>query len=146
MYISNILKEIIPKNFSLLGFAVSEQTNKQTHSLTDWCIYRVIITLSEVINGIRLDIHRYENKRRTKSKLSYQLARNYFKKALCKVTLLMRSRHHFYQQIQSTFTPMSVSVSQKVSKSPNSVITTHPKRLNCLRKFFLSSCASDKNH
>ena len=43
-----IPRGIIPQNFSLLGFAVSEelgnkQTNTQTHSLTDWRFYRVIL-------------------------------------------------------------------------------------------------------
>ena len=43
-----ILREIIPQNFSLLGFADLEklgnkQTNRQTHSLTDKCFYRVMI-------------------------------------------------------------------------------------------------------
>ena len=38
---------IIPHNFRSLGFAVSEElgnklTNKQTHSLTSYCFYRVI--------------------------------------------------------------------------------------------------------
>ena len=42
-----ILREIIPQNFSSLGFAVSEelgnkQKNSLTHSLTDWRFYRVI--------------------------------------------------------------------------------------------------------
>ena len=43
-----IPRGIIPQNFSSLGFAVSEelgnkQTNTQTHSLTDWRFYRVIL-------------------------------------------------------------------------------------------------------
>ena len=42
-----IPREIIPHNFSLLGFAVSEelgnkQTDRQTDSLTDWCFYKVM--------------------------------------------------------------------------------------------------------
>ena len=42
-----IPREIIPQNFSLLGFTVSEelgniQTDKLTHSLTDWCFEREI--------------------------------------------------------------------------------------------------------
>ena len=42
-----IPREIIPHNFSLLGFAVSEelgnkQTDRQTDSLTDWCFYEVM--------------------------------------------------------------------------------------------------------
>ena len=46
-----IPREIIPHNFSLLDFAVSEelgnkqkdrQTHRQTDSLTDWCFYKVM--------------------------------------------------------------------------------------------------------
>ena len=45
-----IPREIIPHKFSSLGFAVSEelgkkQTKIQTHSLTDWCFYRVMIVI-----------------------------------------------------------------------------------------------------
>ena len=43
----SIPRGIISKNFRLLGFTVSEelgnkQTNKHTHSLTDWCFDREI--------------------------------------------------------------------------------------------------------
>ena len=48
-----ILREIIPQNFSLLGFAISEELwnkhpNRQTHSLTDrLALFRVIKIANE---------------------------------------------------------------------------------------------------
>ena len=58
---------MIPQNFSLLGFAVSEelgikQTNTETHSLTDWRFDRVMmknyyhIFDIKCINDIKLQI------------------------------------------------------------------------------------------
>ena len=48
---------IIPQNFSSLGFAVSEelgniQTQRLTHSLTDWCFDREIISYLH-LNGLK---------------------------------------------------------------------------------------------